>query len=233
MAQSMEFPGKPKKYSDNLQQSYNLEQEVSFITIPGPQGERGPRGDTGPIGQQGIQGLKGEPGKDGKDGKPGLSILSPSGQMHGWALYTNLNQKPIVLGATKGIDGWVNIILDCKDDNNEYFLPENNVSLYNPETQRINLKGLKAGSIITIRYDITLTTFNNNTEVWFRTVTPDLSYGPTTLVGNLKYQFEYDLSLEHTFFVENEKMKTLGAYSQILTDNESSMIVKSMYINIL
>lgn len=236
MAKSMDFPGKPKKYSDNVSQSYELEQTLSYIAVPGAQGEKGQKGDRGDTGPQGIQGPKGDPGKpgkDGKDGKPGLSILSSSGQMYGWALYTNSNQKPIMLGATKGTDGWVNIIVDCKDDNNEYFLPENNVSLYNPETERINLKGLKAGSIITIRYDISLTTFNNNTEVWFRTVTPDLRYGTTTLVGNLKYQFEYDLSLEHTFFVENEKMKRLGAHSQILTDNESSMIVKSLYISIL
>ena len=232
----MDFPGKPKKYSDNLSKPYELEQPLNYIAVPGPQGERGYKGDTGPAGKEGIQGPKGEtgkPGKDGKDGKPGQSILSPSGQMHGWASYTNLNKKPVILGATKGTDGWVNIILDCKGNNNEEFLPEDNVSLYNPDTQRINLKGLKAGSIITIRYDIILTTFSNNTEVWFRTVTPDLSYGTTTLVGNLKYQFEYEISLEHTFYIENEKMKTLGASSHMLTDNQASMIVKSMYINIL
>ena len=125
MAQNMDFPGKSKKYSDNLTTSYQLDQPLSYIAVPGPQGERGPKGDTGPIGPEGMQGPRGDagkPGKDGKDGKPGESILSPSGQRLGWALYTNLNKKHIGLGATKGNDGWVNISLDCKGNNNEKYL---------------------------------------------------------------------------------------------------------------
>jgi hypothetical protein len=234
MAKSMDFPGKPKKYSDNINQPYQLEQQINYVAVPGPQGERGPKGDIGPQGVEGIQGPKGDPGKpgkDGKDGKPGESSLSPSGQRTGWALYDNLNRKEISLGATKGNDGWVSFSVDCKGaETNEKYLPENGVSLYNPETQRINLRGIKVGSIITIRYDITLTTFSNNTEVWLRTLIPDFDNHPTTFAGNLKYQFVYDLSIENTFFLENNKMQSVGAFPEILTDNDCLMVVKSMYI---
>lgn len=234
MAKSMDFPGKPKKYSDNINQPYQLEQQINYVAVPGPQGERGPKGDTGPIGPEGKQGPKGDTGKagkDGRDGKPGESSLSPSGQRIGWALYSNLNKKQITLGATKGNDGWVRFNIDCDGpETNEKYLPENNVALFNPTTQKINLRGLKIGSIITIRYDIILTTFSNNTEVWFRTLIPDCEKHPTTFAGNLKYQFDYDMSIEHSFFLENEKMQNAGAFPEILTDNDSMMVAKSMYI---
>jgi hypothetical protein len=231
----MDFPGKSKKYSDNVNNSYQLEQSVSFIAVPGPQGERGLKGDTGdtgPQGKQGPQGDPGKPGKDGKEGKSGESSLSPSGQKTGWALYTNKDQKNITLGATKGNEGWVRFSFDCKGKNNEMYLPENNVSLYNSQSQKINLKPLKVGSIITVRYDITLTTFSNNTEVWFRTYIPESDYGPTSFAGNLKYQFSYDMSLEHTFFVENDTIRSYGAAPQILTDNDASMVARSIYISV-
>jgi hypothetical protein len=230
----MDFPGKPKKYSDNINQPYQLEQQINYVAVPGPQGERGPKGDTGSTGPEGKQGPKGDAGKagkDGRDGKPGESSLSPSGQRTGWALYSNLNKKQVTLGATKGNDGWVRFTIDCEGhETNEKYLPENGVSLFNPTTQKINLRGLKIGSIITIRYDITLTTFSNNTEVWFRTLIPDCEKHPTTFAGNLKYQFDYDMSIEHSFFLENEKMQNAGAFPEILTDNDSMMVAKSMYI---
>jgi hypothetical protein len=239
MATSMDFPGKSKKYSDNINNSYQLEQQVSFIAVPGPQGEQGPKGDKGEPGPEGRQGPQGEPGKagkpgkdgkDGSDGIPGESSLSPSGQRTGWALYTNKDQKNITLGATKGNDGWVSFSIDCNGKNNEFYLPENNVSLYNSQSHKINLRALKVGAIITIRYDIILTTFTNNTEVWFRTYIPESDSWPTTFAANLKYQFSYDMSLEHTFFIESDTMRSYGATPQILTDNDASMVVKSMYI---
>jgi hypothetical protein len=234
MAKSMDFPGKAKKYSDNLNQSYELEQPLSYIAVPGPQGERGQKGDkgdTGPEGKQGPKGDAGKPGKDGRDGKAGESSLSPSGQRTGWALYENLSKKQTSLGATKGNDGWVRLNVDCLgSDTNEKYLPENGVSLFNPTTQKVNLRGLKIGSIITIRYDIILTTFSNNTEVWFRTMIPDHEKHPTTFAGNLKYQFDYDMSIEHSFFLENEKMQNAGAFPEILTDNDSMVATKAMYI---
>lgn len=230
----MDFPGKAKKYSDNLNQSYELEQPLSYIAVPGPQGERGQKGDkgeTGPEGKQGPKGDTGKPGKDGRDGKAGESSLSPSGQRTGWALYENLSKKQISLGATKGNDGWVRLNVDCLgSDTNEKYLPENGVSLFNPTTQKVNLRGLKIGSIITIRYDIILTTFSNNTEVWFRTMIPDHEKHPTTFAGNLKYQFDYDMSIEHSFFLENEKMQNAGAFPEILTDNDAMVATKAMYI---
>jgi hypothetical protein len=234
MAKSMDFPGKAKKYSDNLNQSYELEQPLSYIAVPGPQGERGQKGDkgeTGPEGKQGPKGDAGKPGKDGRDGKAGESSLSPSGQRTGWALYENLSKKQVSLGATKGNDGWVRLNVDCLGSGtNEKYLPENGVSLFNPTTQKVNLRGLKIGSIITIRYDIILTTFSNNTEVWFRTMIPDHEKHPTTFAGNLKYQFDYDMSIEHSFFLENEKMQNAGAFPEILTDNDSMVATKAMYI---
>lgn len=236
MAKSMDFPGKAKKYSDNLNQSYELEQPLSYIAVPGPQGERGQKGDkgdTGPEGKQGPKGDTGKAGKDGRDGKSGESSLSPSGQRTGWALYSNLNQKEITLGATKGNDGWVRFGTDCQGtDTNEKYLPENGVSLYNESTQKINLVGLKIGSIVTVRYDVILTTFSNNTEVWLRTFIPNFEKYPTTFVANLKYQFDYEISIEHTFFIENAKMQNAGAFPEILTDNDSMMSVKSVYISV-
>lgn len=238
MSTSMDFPGKSKKYSDNVNNSYQLEQSVSFIAVPGPQGEQGPKGDkgdSGPEGKQGPQGEPGKPGKDGKNGRDGIageSSLSPSGQRTGWALYTNKDQKDITLGATKGNDGWVSFSFDCRGKNNELYLPEDNVSLYNSQSQKINLKALKVGSIVTVRYDIILTTFTNNTEVWFRTYIPESDFWPTTFAGNLKYQFSYDMSLEHTFFIENDMVRNYGGLPQILTDNDASMVAKSIYISV-
>jgi hypothetical protein len=236
MSKSMDFPGKAKKYSETVIQEYSLDQPLSYIAVPGPQGERGLKGDTGPAGPEGKQGPKGDPGtpgKNGKDGKAGESTISPSGQRSGWAVYDNLNKKEIILGATKGNDGWVRIGLDCKGPStNETYLPEYGVSLYNESTQKINLRGLNIGSVITVCYNILLTTFSNNTEVWFRSAIEDIGLGTTTFAGNLKYQFPYDLSLEHTIFLENEKMKNAGIFSEILTDNECSMIVKNLYISV-
>jgi hypothetical protein len=235
ISKSMSFPNSKKNstnlYIEKVQENISLENNISFVPIPGPQGP------VGPSGKDGVQGPKGDPGKPGKDGrdglngKPGASSISSSGQKAGWASYGNLNKKQIYLGATKGNDGWVRFGVDCKGpETNEKYLPENNVSLYNSTTQKINLKGIKIGSIITIRYDVTLTTLHNNTEVWLRTTVPESVNNTTTFAGNLKYQFDYDMSIENTFFLENNKMQNAGAFPEILTDNESLMVVKSIYI---
>lgn len=237
MAKSMDFPGSPKKYSETINNSYQLEQPISFVAVPGPQGERGPEGKQGPQGVEGKQGPQGDPGKPGKDGKNGLhgingeSVLSLSGQKHGWAHYSNLNKTNIQLGAEYGNDGWVKFSVDCKGNNNEIYLPENHVSIYNPKAQRFNFKNIKVGSIVTVRYDITITTFSNNTEVLFRTFIPG-SDPVVGFAGNLKYQFDYDLSLEQTLFVDSEKIKDSGAYPEILTDNPCSMVAHSIYASV-
>lgn len=234
MAQ-MSFPqnnNKRKKYSDNTQSIPIIDPQM-FIAVPGPQGEPGPRGqkgDAGPIGLQGPKGEKGEPGRDGKDGK---NILSPSEQNIGWALYDNLDRKFFRLGANKGDDGWVSFFSDGLGKNtNELFLPKESVGLWNPETRRFNFKTIKIGSIITIRYNIELSTFSNNTEVWFRTLSNNEETLPTTYLGNLKYQFDYDLSMQHTVFLESREMQIFGGIPQIRTDNDASMIVKSIHISV-
>lgn len=242
MATSMEFPkSSSKKYSDNAKQPYELEQPVSFVAVPGPQGPRGEKGDIGPIGPQGERGPKGEPGRpgkdgingiDGKDGLPGKSILSPSGQMHGWACYGNSNKKQIRLGLNRGDDGWVSFGFDAKESVNELYLPENNVPLWIPITQKINFKGVKLGSIITVRYDVQITTLLNNTEIWFRTYIEDSQKSPLTFAGILKYQFDYDLSLEHTIFVDDEHMKYWCGIPQIRADNDCLLIPKMLYISV-
>lgn len=247
MAKSMEFPdaGKRKKYSDNTVNSLEIDPQM-FIAVPGPQGDpgpRGPKGDTGLKGDQGPKGDKGDPGpsgkngkdgingKDGRDGKDGISILSPSEQNIGWALYDNLDRKSYRLGASKGNDGWVSFWSDALGKNtNEKFLPKECVGLWNPETRKINFKTLKIGSIITVRYNIELSTFVNNTEVWFKTFCSNEESSPCSYVGNLKYQFDYDLSMQHTIFLEDKSMQINGGMPQIRTDNDASMIVKSIHI---
>jgi hypothetical protein len=236
----MEFPEfKKKKYSDNISEQLPGELIGNYIAVPGPsgpQGERGNKGDRGERGEQGLQGSKGEkgePGKDGKDGKDGKSLLSPSEQNIGWACYESLEKKNARLGAGNGDDGWVRIYVDGLGENtNELFLPNRSVSLWNPETRKINFKGINVGSIVTIRYNVELTTYSNNTEVWFRTFIDNCDQYPTSYVGSLKYQFIYDLSMEHTLFIENKKMQTSGGIPQIRTDNDSTAILKSIHISV-
>lgn len=238
MAQIMDFPNSSKnkkKYSDNIVKDTDLIVDPEmFIAVPGPQGERGPvgpKGDTGPQGEQGPKGDKGDPGLNGKDGRDGKNILSPSEQNIGWALYDNLNRNIYRLGANRGEDGWVNFSVDGNGKNtNEKFLPKESVGLCNIEAKRLNFKTLNIGSIITVRYNIELTTLSNNTEVWFRTLSKNEETSPTTYLGCLKYQFSYDISMEHTIFLENREMQLFGGIPQIRTDHDSEMIVKSIHI---
>ena len=234
MATSMDFPTpKKKKYSDNIDTGLTVDPAM-YIAVPGPQGERGiqgPKGDAGPQGEKGAKGDPGPSGKNGKDGIDGRNILSPSEQNIGWACYDNLNKRSIRIGANKGEDGWIKFGVDAEGKNtNELFLPKESVGLWNPNTQRFNFKTLNLGSIITIRYNIELTTYSNNTEVWFRTFVDNSDNYPTTYVGSLKYQFDYDLSMEHTLFLENKLMQTAGGIPQIRTDNDASLIIKSIHI---
>lgn len=240
MATSMEFPATNKrKYSDNINEQLPGELLGNYIAVPGPpgpQGERGPtgpKGEQGPVGEKGLKGDSGVPGKNGKDGIDGKNILSPSEQNIGWALYSNQTKRSIRLGANKGEDGWVRFSVDgLGEDTNERFLPKESVGLWNPDTQRLNFKTLNLGAIITIRYDVELTTYANNTEVWFRTFVDNTQNYPTTYVGSLKYQFDYDLSMEHTIFLEDRGMQTAGGIPQIRTDNDASVVIKSIYISV-
>ncbi len=240
MAKSMDFPSsaKKRKYADNLEISGQQETpDVSYVAVPGPQGERGiqgPKGERGPEGQQGLQGPKGDSGKDGrdgKDGKDGTSILSPSMQNIGWGLYLPSDKKLVRTGADEGDDGWVSLLLPGDNENAfEKFLPKGCVSLWNYNTQKINLRTLNIGSIITIRYNIEISTFMTNTEIWLRTSTDQSDHYPTSYVGSLKYMYDYDISVDQTFFLESRGIQTNGCMPQIRTDNSCSVSLKSMYI---
>lgn len=239
MATSMDFPSssKKKKYSDNLPSDNSIIVDPQmFIAVPGPQGEqgpKGPKGDAGPQGEQGLKGDKGDPGRDGKDGKDGINILSPSMQNIGWAFYNSLVKPQIRTGATKGEDGWVNIFVDAEGEGtSEEYLPKGSASLYNPNTRRINFKTLNVGAIVTICYNLQIITFSNNTEAWIRTTVDGSENYPTTYIGLLKYQYEYEMSVQHTLFVEDKKFQTSGGIPQIRTDNDSSVILKSIHIQV-
>jgi len=232
VSKNMDSPIKKSNYASKVEQSQ--ESTLSFLPVPGPQGEKGPKGETGPQGLQGIQGEKGDkgdPGKNGKNGLDGKSILSPSEQMIGWGYYENDNFKEQRTGIDKGEDGWVNLVLrGISNNSNEKYLPKGNVSLWNKTTQKLNLKTLNTGSIVTICYNISLTTYMTNTEVWFKTFLNDDNISPISYVGNLKYQYDYDFSVQQTIFVGDEKIQYFGAIPQIRTDNPCEAILKSLYV---
>jgi len=231
ISKNMDSPfSKKSNYAEKVEQS---NQAMSFVPVPGPQGEQGlpgPKGNTGPQGEQGLKGDKGDPGKNGKDG---VSILSPSGQQIGWGLYENLNVKEQRTGIDKGNDGWVSLWVDSKGKNtNEKYLPKGHVSLWNPVTRKLNFQNLNIGSIVTIRYNIELTTYVNNTEVLVKTELVDDNFSPVSFIGSFKYQYVYDFSCENTIFIENQKFKDFGGIPQIRTDNACEAILKSIYVSV-
>ena len=242
MAKSMDFPdaAKKKKYSDIIQQDQQslTEHNISYIAVPGPQGPQGiqgPKGEQGIQGLQGLQGPKGDPGKDGRngrDGKHGISMLSPSGQNIGWAFYYNHQQKHLQLGAENGNDGWVKMNLVSKGNKTiEKFLPtQDSVSLWIDVAQKINLKGLKIGSILDIIYNVEITTLQNNTELWYRSYIDGSDSYPISYAGTLKYQFTYDISLQHKLVIDSYITQNFGICPEIRTDNDSIAILKSILI---
>jgi hypothetical protein len=237
MAKSMDFP-KKKKYLETIQEVRTTE----YIAVPGisgekgevgpagPQGEPGPKGDKGDkgdIGRQGPQGERGEPGRAG-DGYD-----SPSGQYPGWAYYANKSNETYRLGPERGEDGWVNFFLDIDELKTiEAYLPNRSVSLLNRTANNINLKTLKVGARVDIRYDFSLETYVPNTEVWIRTLLRDEDISPMGYVGLLKYQYSYDISYSQTIFINSDKIKNYGGQPQIRTDNESSFILKGIYVSV-
>jgi len=240
MAKSMDFP-KPK-YSEaiKLNQGNNVS-NTEYIAVPGiqgekgevgPKGDKGDKGDTGPQGPQGEQGRVGPQGQRGEPGKGAEGYDSPSGQYPGWAYYENKHKEPIFLGPNRGDDGWVNIIIKDDEENNILkFLPPNSVSLWNPVTQRINFKQLKVGAKVDIRYDIILATDVNNTEAWIRTFIPKVE-SPTAYIGMLKYKYPYEMSVNQTLYVDVYKIRSEGGVIQARTDNETTIILKGMYISV-
>lgn len=241
ISKSMDSPIKKSNYAAQVEQSNSIieNNNLTFLPVPGPQGERGPKGDKGDKGdpgEQGPKGLRGDPGKDGKDGKNGVdgkSVLSPSEQMIGWGYYESKLQKPKRTGIDQGEDGWANILLNGLSENsNEEYLPIGNVSLWNANSGRINFKTLNIGSIVTICYNISLSTHLTNTEVWVKTFIGEELLSPISYVGNLKYQYDYDFTIEQKVFIKNSKIKNFGGIPQIRTDNAGEAVLKSIYISV-
>jgi hypothetical protein len=238
MTKSMDFPSKKKKYNETIEHTKSVE----YIAVPGIKGEKGEIGPIGPQGPQGIKGDKGDRGNEGPQGlkgekgdpgKGGEGYDSPSGQYPGWAYYANKNRLEYRLGPERGDDGWVSFFLEIdKDKSVETYLPNKAVSLFNETTRNINLKTLKVGSRVDIRYDFSIETYSNNTEVWVKTLLKNEDLSPVGYAGLLKYQYEYDISCSQTIFINNETTKTYGGIPQVRADNESSFILKGIYISV-
>lgn len=238
MATSMDFP-KKKKYSETVQE----EKQIEYISVPGMQGEKGDIGPVGPAGPQGPKGDRGIQGKDGKEGPQGpkgdpgksngQSYESPSGQYPGWAYYKNKSENKTKIGPERGDDGWVAIFLEIdKAGSIEKYLPNKSVSLLNEVAKKVNFKTFQEGTMVNIRYDLEIETYNNNTELWIRTFSVDDEHSVTGYLGNLKYQYSYDLSFYQTIFIEDRAVKIFGGIPQIRSDNEGAVILKGIYISV-
>lgn len=240
-SKSMDFPGAKKtSYAAQVEQtqaSPYQENTLSFLPVPGPQGPQGPAGRDGkdglpgPVGPEGQKGQKGERGPSGQNG---LSSLSSSGQQAGWASYTNAIEKPIKLGISQGNDGWVTLVLDTKDkEQNETYLPAGCTSLWNSHQRALNFHGIKQGSQVFVTYNFELTTYTSNTEVWLRTYFASKDREFVQLIGSFKYQNVYNLSVTQQIFIEDQSMWGNGAVPQIRTDFDSTVIFNSVYVSVV
>lgn len=237
MATSMDFP-KKKKYSETVQE----EKLVEYISVPGMQGEKGDIGPQGPQGERGLKGDRGDTGKQGPEGpkgergEPGKGSEgydSASGQYPGWAYYKNKSKNKTKIGPERGDDGWVSIFLEIdKEESIEKYLPNKSVSLLNEVAKRVNFKTFQEGAIVNVRYDLEIETYNNNTELWIRTFCIDDENSITGYLGNLKYQYSYDLSFYQTIFIKDRTVKVFGGIPQIRSDNEGAVILKGIYISV-
>jgi hypothetical protein len=237
MAKSMDFPQK-KKYSEKIQEVKTTE----YVAVPGVTGEKGEPGKTGPQGERGPKGDKGDKGDTGRTGpqgergepgRAGDGYDSPSGQYPGWAYYANKDTQEYRVGPERGQDGWVPFFLNIDESKTiETYLPNKSVSLLNVTARNINLKTLKVGAKVDIRYDFSIETYSSNTEVWIRTLLRDEEISPVGYVGLLKYQYSYELSYCQTIFINSEKNKTYGGIPQIRTDNEGSFILKGIHVSV-
>lgn len=226
----MDFP--KSNYAAAVSSSRQQE-SPNYIAVPGPEG---PQGKTGPKGEKGdpgesIVGPKGDKGVPGQSGKDGKSYFPSYGQNSGWAKYLDQSGTMIQIGASKGIDGWVNFWVDGKQSL-ELYLPEDSVSLYIAEARRINTKGLKLGAQLQITYDFEVTTMSANTELWCRSLFPDSKTSVTSFVASLKYQHVYDLTVTHNLTIENNTDKVSGIIPQLRSDLDAIVKIKSIYISV-
>jgi hypothetical protein len=241
VSKSMDFPGaKKSSYAAQVEQSQATglpDNTLSFLPVPGPVGPQGPAGRDGKDGKEGPQGPEGKSGPKGPQGpagKDGLSSLSSSGQQAGWAVYTNALDKPVKLGISQGDDGWVTLILDTKDKSqNEKYLPKDCTSLWNSHQRALNFHGIKEGSQVFVTYNLELTTYSANTEVWLRTYFASKDKEFVQLIGSFKYQGTYALSATQQIFIEDASMWGNGAVPQIRTDFDASVIFNSVYVSVV
>jgi hypothetical protein len=235
-------PLKKKNYLDAVKSSTPQELDKTYIAVPGLQGEtgltgaKGDKGDKGDIGPQGPKGDQGKPGPQGERGEPGKGgegYDSPSGQYPGWAYYKNKLDKPTILGPQRGDDGWVslNFYADLELSNEEYIMKNHN-SLWLSDTNMFNFKALKLGAKVDIRYDFTINTESNYTELWLRTFNEKYHNSPTSYVANLKYQYSYDMSFFQTAYIDDQRIKGYGARPQARTDSESTLLLKGIYVSV-
>jgi len=230
---NIDFP--TSGYASKVKQSQSP-QEPTFFAVPGPQGPAGKDGKPGPKGEKGdpgdsIIGPRGPQGSPGLPGKDGKSYFPTYAQNVGWALYKNKNTNTVPTGADRGEDGWVSLYL-LPQNPIESFLPEGSVSLYTSELRKINTRGLKVGAQLTITYDIEVITFNSNTEVWMKSQFYGLDDSTTTFCANLKYQHNYEMTVNHTLAILSDEHRTAGIVPQIRTDLDSAVKIKSIYVSV-
>lgn len=220
-------------YASKVQASKTIE-EPTFFAVPGPQGPAGPAGSPGKNGKDGEPGKEGKPGPKGIQGLPGQdgkTLIPMSNQEPGWAFYTNKNPKPSITGATRGVDGWVNLYL-MPDVAFESFLPKNSAGLYSSDTRKINTRGLKVGAQLRIVYNLEVSTFSPNTEVWIKSEFSGVDSSTISFAAILKYQHIYELSITHDVFVMSESHRTAGIVPQIRTDLDAEVKIKSIHISV-
>jgi hypothetical protein len=237
VSKSINFPGE-SSYAKQVKQSQENSPESNsiYVAVPGPAGppgSPGKAGSQGPQGEKGDKGEKGDRGERGFAGKDGKTSLPVYEQQVGWAKYSNKNDFNFRLGADRGVDGWVDTYVDClQSDTNQKYLPQNNTSLYNPQSRRINLKHLVKGTQVLITYDIEVSTLSSNTEVWCRSYFPGSETDQTSFVALLKYQYIYNMSVTHKICIDNEKDIFAGIIPQFRTDNDAILNLKTIYISV-
>ena len=243
MATSMDPPQpiKKKNYLDAVKSS-SPQETKEYIAVPGIQGERGDpgpkgdkgdRGDTGPHGPKGDTGKTGPQGERGEPGKGAEGYDSVSGQYPGWAYYKNKSNRPTQLGPQRGDDGWVSINFNTNMElSKETYIPKGSSSLWLPDIGTFNFKSLKIGAKVDIRYDFTILTESNYTELWIRTFNEKYENSPTSYVANLKYQYSYDMSFYQTLYIDEQRIKGYGAKPQARTDMESQIVLNGIYISV-
>jgi hypothetical protein len=237
----MDFPSNKKaNYASRVQASQTVSKnESNFIhmPVPGPEGPRGPKGELGPPGPKGEKGEPGKPGKNGIDGKNGIngkdgkSFFSSSGQQPGWAAYYNTSDNNVRLGAEKGEDGWVSMFIDSNSfESVEEYLPKGIPSLYNLNSRRINLKPLNLGTRVEVFYTFQIQTFGSNTELSIRSLFPNSKTEVVSYIGNLKYQYVYEMCVSQSIFLHKEQDRISGILPQLRADLDCLASMKSIHI---